>query len=198
MELIQKKVFHTLDYYRQFPSDIPDKSGIYFWVYWPFKERDTDNSNWDKFESHLKMFSSVDFNIPETSNTGYKFNVTVVERGLSGKGLLGLSDHKLSVLISHLSKGVKEREHFINYLRILAFNRPFYIGKANSLRARLIQHFEQRNSDIIDNLNSLGVSSKDILIGFEILTNTDEIPINLIYEEIAQRIIKPGLTKRPG
>jgi hypothetical protein len=188
---------NTLEFYIQFFTEIPTKSGVYYWVFWPFKDYYIEDDNFDLFVETIKYFSSINLNLPEFAETGYKFSVEIRERGLDSE-ILGLSNNKSTVLISHLKESRINRESFLNYLKSIIFAKPFYIGKANNLRTRLQQHFEQRNSEILSHLKELDIKHTDVLIGYEVIESNLEDNINTIFEEIAQRILKPGLTKRPG
>lgn len=188
---------NTLEFYKQFFSEISEKSGVYYWVFWPFKDYYLEDENFEIFIEKIKYFSSVNMNLPERTNVGYKFSIEVRERALDCE-ILGLNSNKSKILIKYLNDSKISRELFLIYLKRIIFSKPFYIGKANNLRNRLQQHFEQRNSDILNHLKEFNINHTDVLIRYEIIESNLEENINTIFEEIAQRILKPGLTKRPG
>ncbi|MBK8394596.1 MAG: GIY-YIG nuclease family protein [Leptospiraceae bacterium] len=77
--------------------------------------------------------------------------------------------------------------------------RPFYIGKAKNIRKRLANHFSQVASSILTELDKQEISYHDIYIGYRQIERVSENEkLNGIFEEIAQRMLKPGLTIRPG
>ncbi|TKB46332.1 GIY-YIG nuclease family protein [Thalassotalea mangrovi] len=190
--------FNTLEYYRQFVEDIPDKSGVYYWVYWPFRDTDADSDDIDLLLEHIRIFTITNLNLAEASNTGYKFNVIVQEIRFSGDEIFGLNNSKKTKLLAFLKESKRNRDYFLQFLKKISFSRPFYIGKADNLKQRLSQHFQRRNSEILVQLENQNIRGSDVLIGYEIIENDYDQNVNVILEEIAQRIIKPGLTKRPG
>jgi len=198
MIIEQIKEYNTLEYYSQFSNEIPVSGGIYYWVYWPFKDSDILDPNYNDFENRMKVYSAVNFHLPESVKTGYKFHVAVQELWLDHKESFGLSISKYNSLRTYLKDSKDNRIFFLDYLKKIAFSRPFYIGKANCLQNRLKQHFDGRNSQIISNLEKFSILACDVLIGFEIINDQTNNDVNAVLEEIAQRIIKPALTKRPG
>ncbi|WP_026977601.1 GIY-YIG nuclease family protein [Flavobacterium tegetincola] len=188
---------NTLEYYIQFYTDIPTKSGVYYWFFWPFKGFYLEDKNFNLFVEKIKYFSSINLNLPESAKTGYKFSVEVRERGLDCE-VLGLNNNKSTVLLAYLKESQTNREYFLNYLKNIILTKPFYIGKANNLQTRLLQHFKEQNSEILNHLSELKIEQTDVLIAYEVIESNLEDNINTIFEEIAQRILKPGLTKRPG
>jgi hypothetical protein len=198
MNLNQNREYNTLEYYRQFPEDIVSKGGVYYWVYWPFRHNDIDIENIDKLKENINKFSNTNINLPENAKTGYKFSVTVQEIRFGEGCFFGLSGKKQDDLICFLEQSVANRQQFLTYLKKVAFSRPFYIGKADNLNERLVKHFKGQSSDILKYLAEYVIQDKDVLIGYEIADNIGDLKINVILEEIAQRILKPGLTKRPG
>jgi hypothetical protein len=197
MKITQIKEFNSLEFYIQFHTDIPHKSGIYSWFFWPFKIDHIKDENFELFINKIKYFSSVNLNFSEESTTGYKFSVQVKERWFDNN-MLGLSSKKEEILISHLSKSAENRSNFLNYLQLIIFSKPFYVGKADNLNLRLRQHFEGNNSEILRYLVERKICFKDVLICYEIFDVKYDVNINSVFEEITQRIVKPGLTKRPG
>jgi hypothetical protein len=170
---------------------------VYYWCFWPFKEFHIKGSNIDTLISAIKKFGEINLNQPENANTGYKFCVSVVEQGLNNK-MLGLSEKKYEALINYLQKNEVNRKYFLDFLKKIVLSKPFYVGKADNLNNRLRQHFERINSDLLNQLEIRKINFSDVLIKFEIVNECLETNINSVFEEIAQRIIKPALTKRPG
>jgi hypothetical protein len=198
MNLNQEREYNTLEYYRQFPEEILTKGGVYYWVYWPFRDNDIEYIHINKFKENINKFSRTNINLPEYAKTGYKFSVEVQEIRFGEKPFFGLNDRKKDDLIIYLEQSEANRKQFLIFLKKIAFNRPFYIGKADNLRTRLVKHFNSQSSDILKYLSEYEIQDKDVLIGYEIADSNDDLKINVILEEIAQRLVKPGLTKRPG
>lgn len=197
MKIKQLKEFDSLEFFMQFHNEIPSKSGIYSWVFWPFKEYHVKAANFNNLVEKIEYFSAININYSESTSTGYKFEVSIKEQGFGNK-FLGLSYKKELILKSYLEYSEENRKDFLEFLKLVSISRPFYVGKADNLNQRLRQHFDGTNSDILSFLREQKINFNDILICFEILDKQFEGSINSIYEEITQRIIKPGLTKRPG
>ena len=197
MKISQLKEFDSLEFFMQFHNEIPGKSGIYSWVFWPFKESHIKENNFNNLVRKIEYFSAININYSESTSTGYKFEVSVKEQGF-GNNFLGLSDKKKLILKSYLERCEENRRDFLEFLKLVAISRPLYVGKADNLNQRLRQHFDGNNSDILSFLREQKINFSDVLICFEILDKQFEESINSVYEEITQRIIKPGLTKRPG
>jgi hypothetical protein len=197
MNIIQKKEYNTLEFYSQFYSEIPSKEGVYYWVFWPFKDSYFEDVNFERLQEKIHYFCKVNLNIPENINTGYKFRVEISERGFDND-VFGLGYKKSEILMQYLKTSKKNRIIFFEYLKNISFNKPFYIGKADNLRTRLRQHIDQRNSNILEYLIEMNIQFSDVLIGYEIIDTNFNESMNLIFEEVSQRITKPGLTKRPG
>jgi hypothetical protein len=199
MTITQVKEFNSLDFYKQFHNDIPERAGLYYWIFWPFKVDYLLDENYELFIEKIRYFSSVNLNLFEESATGYKFTVRVTEKWFDND-ILGLSRRKEEILLKYLASCKENRKDFLEYLKLISFSRPFYVGKADNLNTRLRQHFEGR-TDILKHLISSNINERDVLIGYEVLENgiDEEVEgINSVFEEITQRIIKPALTKRPG
>jgi hypothetical protein len=197
MKIFQIKEYESLEFYMQFHNEIPTKSGIYSWVFWPFKESHIKEVNFSILINTIKYFSAVNINYSETSSTGYKFEVSVKEKGFENN-FIGLSLKKEEQLKNYLKASEDNRNNFLEYLKLVCISRPFYVGKADNLNQRLRQHFEGVNSDILRFLRDQKINFNDVLICFELIDMQFDDSINNVYEEITQRIIKPGLTKRPG
>lgn len=197
MRIQQQKEFNSLEFYMQFNSEIPQEPGVYSWVFWPFKEDHVKEDSFAVLIEKLKYFSLVNLNLSEESNTGYKFTVNVRERWFEDK-LLGLSPKKEEVLKNYLMESEDNKKYFLKYLQTISFSKPFYVGKADNLYLRLNQHFEGCQSNILNYLSEYKINYRDVLIGFEIIDQHFDKSINSVFEEITQRLIKPGLTKKPG
>jgi hypothetical protein len=199
MKITQVKEYNSLDYYMQFHNRIPESAGLYYWIFWPFKIDYLLDENYELLLEKIRYYSSVNLNLFEESSTGYKFTVRVTERWF-GNDILGLSNRKEEILLKYLSSSEANRRDFLDYLKLISFSRPFYVGKADNLNNRLRQHFENR-TDILKYLINANINERDVLIGYEVLEkgiDEDIEDINGVFEEITQRIIKPALTKRPG
>jgi hypothetical protein len=197
MKINQVKEFDSLEFFMQFHAEIPARPGIYSWVFWPFKEFHTKKENYSQLLQIIEYFSVVNMNYSENSSKGFKFEVSIKEKGF-GNSFLGLSQVKEAVLKGYLERAEENRKDFIEFLKLVSISRPFYVGKADNLNQRLRQHFDGINSDILSFLREQKINYNDVLICFEVLEKQFDESINSVYEEITQRITKPGLTKRPG
>lgn len=181
-----------------YPDVIPDKPGIYYWFYWP--EYDLENITAEELLKKLKEYTHTNLRFPENFNK-FKYSISVSESLLykNEKELLGLSTKKTEELILYLKENIVNVQQFAAFFQEACFLKPFYVGKANSLNNRLRQHFNKKNdSHIIDKIELNKINFNNIWVGYKILeVSTNEIICN-IYEETLQRIIKPGLTIRPG
>jgi len=82
------------------------------------------------------------------------------------------------------------------------FSRPFYVGKADNLQARIKDH-STGNSRILSHIRAQEINNEEVWVGFYELNHLSDLDntsenINDVFEEIFQRIVKPGLTQRPG
>ena len=202
---VDNKEYQTLIYYsdQDFINKIPDRPGNYFWVHYVNIPENCSLSDVRKF---LSEYSKVDFNIPEEGG-GAKFYYKIGEMGFAYKiGEMGLvqsntifslSKGKEEVLLEHLTNPSYLNE-FIQFFKELCFKRPFYIGKAIDLRSRIKDHIKGRgNSPIKKAIEEANVDKNHIWIGYQEISQIDETILN-IYEEITQKKLKPGLTKKFG
>lgn len=197
-EIVEKIEYSSLEYYQQYSIDIPEANGIYFWVYWPFKDSNSKENNYKKLLEKIEKYSKTNLNLPVNRNLSYKYSVEVKELMFKNDTIFGLSPEKKDILLDYLKKSSNNEEHFLKYFKKIAFKKPFYIGKATNLRLRLEQHFNKK-TEILNNLEELDIDFSEILIGYETLVQEEGVVgIDSVFEEITQRIIKPGLTKRVG
>ena len=199
---VDNKEFYNLAYLmdQDFIDVIPESPGNYYWVHYPHI---ITNTPLNELKNILEEYSKVDLNIPEEGIAGQKYYYKIGELGLSNnKGsstIFGLSKGKEDVFIEYLTDS-NNLSYFINFFKELCFKRPFYIGKAKDIKSRIIDHIEGRgNSPIKATINTLGVNKNHIWVGYEIISSLtmDESILN-IFEEITQKKLKPGLTKRFG
>lgn len=194
--------YYTLKYVQIEQNVIPSTGGVYKWVYWPNLENYVENGNdyWDL----LCVYSSKKLT-EESSFNDFKFDITVVESSYNACNSnydvpFGLSDAKGHVLKDFLQE--KENRCELNrYLKPIVFSKPFYVGKADNLYARIKDHYSG-NSKLLPYIRDQGINFEDIWIGYYVLNGVDNTKntsnINDVFEEVLQRIVKPGLTKRPG
>lgn len=194
--------FNTLKYIQYDSSIIPCTEGIYKWIYWPNLEDFILNE--DKYWQVLCLFSTK--RLAEFSNfSDYKFEVTVIESSfqrLNYKSIepFGLSINKSECLKNYIHCDENRRE-FNDFLKSVVFSRPFYVGKANNLQNRIKDH-SNGNSKILKYIRDQEISNEEIWVGTYELNNlshsTESENINDVFEEILQKIVKPGLSQRPG
>lgn len=186
--------FKELAYLESYFEDIPEKEGIYSWVYWP--RFDPYNSSENAINSCIKEFTTTNLTTIERTEK-FKFRVEVGESGFPQNGnLFGLNEDKSAALWRFVSEK-KNRSAFANFFKYICFSRPFYIGKADNLRMRLVQHFRYQTKlrSLIDDNH---ISSNKIWVGFSGIELSQESGLNIIFEEILQRTLKPGLSLKPN
>jgi hypothetical protein len=178
-------------------SGIPEKYGMYQWIYWP--DFDKNNISTSDLKNLLVEYSRCNFYIEEEIRGTYKFHVKIWEQGFkNNNNVFGLSDKKSVELLNHLS----DRNNIISFnefFKDLCFARPFYVGKANDLRSRLKNHFSGK-SNVLPEINIRGINYQHILVGYkEIHLDQSLTPsLNTIFEEIYSRRMKPGLSIKPN
>ena len=194
-------VFNTLKYLQFNSSVIPCSAGIYKWVYWPNLENFISNE--DDYWKMLQVFSSK--RIADFSRfSDFKFEITVIEssfKSLCDEDIVpfGISENKSKKLRDYI-KSEENRRKFNDFLKSAIFSRPFYVGKADDLHKRLKDHSSGR-SKILSQIRSQGINNEDIWVGYfelNVFNEKNDKQINDVFEEIFQRIVKPGLTQRPG
>ncbi|MBP6738731.1 MAG: hypothetical protein KA146_02015 [Leptospiraceae bacterium] len=199
MDTIQH--YETLNFNNLYNSinyieDIPEFGGVYFWIYSPNLEMYINN--FDEFRLSLLKFTKVNLSFSEKFYK-FKYAIDVKEFIFPDKGtILGLDSNKENDLLDFL-QDLENRKYFAKYIKEISFMRPFYIGKAKNIRKRLANHFSQVASSILTELDKQEISYHDIYIGYRQIERVSENEkLNGIFEEIAQRMLKPGLTIRPG
>jgi hypothetical protein len=177
-----------------YQDDIPESEGIYSWVFYP--EFDPKEITTDELMETLLSYTKTRISTQE-STTKFKFEVTIDDSWYGAReSIFGLSSKSEKQLRLYLAEE-GNKIHFHDFFKHLCFLKPFYVGKALNLKQRIGQHIRYK-SEIRDTVDSLDISTSQIWIGYrEIALKTNE-NISKIYEEILQRTIKPGLTKRPG
>ncbi len=89
------------------------------------------------------------------------------------------------------------REQLASILECVIANfQPLYVGKANNLQNRIMEHFE-RKTPVLERIQEAKVPIEDIYIK-DSTPIVDEAPITDTIEYILQNITNPPLTKRYG
>ena len=187
--------YYSLPFLLDYPEDISEKEGIYYWVHYP--DFNPDTFLFEEIRIILERYSKTNISLSETSEQ-FKFKVEVGESSFpSNNRLFGLSQEKEGNLILFLKTDKKNVKIFRDFFKDACLRRPFYVGKAINLRNRLKQHFTGK-SDLIKILSDKSIKLNNIWIGYQEITLTSEENLSNVFEEILQRIVKPGLTQRPG
>jgi hypothetical protein len=193
--------FQKLSFLQQYYDDpqdgIPANSGIYYWVHFP--DFDPITTTADQLKDIINEFASKTLYFEEKITGNYKFEATIKEQGYPENGqMFGLSKAKSIKLHSYFQNQVN-REFFKKFFIDVCFSRPFYIGKAKNLKTRLVtQHFKRRSSDILDGIDKHVIPGTDIWIGYKEIEDLNNDDLNVIFEEIFSRRIKPAFTKKPN
>jgi hypothetical protein len=194
------KSFQKLTYYEKYfanpVSGIPKKSGVYYWVYWPEVSSKMSLIN---IEKKLLEYTKNGLIFSETVKGKYKFEAIINEQWYRDNGnIFGLSDVKKNTLINYLKADPKNLDFFVEFFERICFSRPFYIGKANNLRTRLVSQHFKGTTEIINQLDKYSIPRNDVYVGFEIIEDKAPEKVNVILEEIFSRNVKPGITKKPN
>lgn len=194
------KTFEKLTYYEKSFANpvggIPKESGIYYWVYWPNISK---NINATDLEKKLLEYSKVNLLFSETIKGRYKYSAVISEQSYRDNGnIFGLSDTKKNRLLEYFRKDQKNIHFFIDFFERVCFSRPFYIGKANNLRTRLVSQHFKGTTEVMGQITNSGISRTEIYVGYELVNDTASERVNDIFEEIFSRKVKPGLTKKPN
>jgi len=193
--------FQKFTYYEKHYSNvidgIPEKSGIYYWVYHPTIN---DDISVDNLEKKLLEYTKVNLFFTETLTGPYKFKAVISEQWYKDNGnIFGLSEIKKNRLLNYFRRDNNNIKVFLEFFERICFSRPFYVGKADNLRTRLVkQHFKGTSSSILGEIKNNNVSLTEIYIGFEEIEDLENDEINEVFEEIFSRRTKPALTKRPN
>ena len=192
---INEVEYNTLSYFASNLDSIPSYSGVYYWVYWPSYIDGQILA--EEYVLKLKEYSSNEL-ILESNFQDYRFKLTVKDSHFLDKnGLFGLNEKKTNCLLEFISYNNDNLLNFVCFFKKAAFMKPFYIGKANNLKQRISQHISGE-SKIKPKIQKSGINHNDIWIGFERVEDSKSDELNLIYEEIIQRIVKPSLSEKAG
>ncbi len=196
--LVNNRNYKTFLYYSDsdYINEIPELSGNYYFVHYI-----NIPSNYNLFTSWklLKQFSLVDFDSSEEGR-GQKYFYKVREltfRDYNPTSVFGLSQARESKLYEHLASSAKTLEKFLTYYRELCFARPFYIGKAINLRSRINQHLKGVSSPILGQIQERSIDKDNVWISYDVIEQDSDDVLN-IYEEIAQKFLKPSITEKFG
>jgi hypothetical protein len=195
--LVNNREYKTFLYYSDSDNinQIPELSGNYYFVHYiNIDSKLGVNESWKA----LKNFSSVDFDNSEEGK-GQKYFYKVRElsfKDYNPNSVLGLKAERATTLFEYLSSSNLNLNKFLSYYRDLCFTRPFYIGKAQNLRSRISQHV-RGSSNILKEIDSHSIDKDCIWISFEIIDQEAPEILN-IYEEIAQKFLKPSITEKFG
>ena len=176
-------------------DSLSHRNGIYYWVYWP--KFDQNKIGQKDLVNLIIEFSEKKLTYSEPIKGKYKFEGNIVEQGFKNNGnLFGLASKKSKVLKNYLqdSDNIKE---FASFFKELCFARPFYIGKANDLKDRLKSHFNYQ-SGVLDQIDKAKINHSQIWVGYKLIEDKTNSGLNVIFEEIFSRTLKPGLTKKPN
>lgn len=191
-----EKLTYLTKYYDDPVNGLPEKSGIYFWVYWP--EFDPYKIDIDRLEEKLIEFSGKKLQFEEELHGRFKYKSVIYEQRFENNGNpFGLSPSKRIKLINYLSDK-NNLESFSIFFKEVCFARPFYIGKANNLRTRLVAGHFKRKTEVIPEIEKQKIPLSEIWIGYKLIPPFENEDMNTIFEEILSRNIKPGLTKKPN
>ncbi len=180
-------------------EEIPVESGTYYWYHWP---QFSDGISKEGLNKLLLKYSNQSLNLDEEL-IGLKNKVIIKERFFEQKtpirynAILGLNQAKSLQLLDFIFCNHEAFIYFQNFFKELCFARPFYIGKAKSLRTRLGNHFDRVDSKILNHISERNISQTEIWITWSLTPPINE-EISHLFEEIIQRKLKPGLVEKYG
>ena len=178
---------------------LPTNPGVYIWRYWP-SPNSLNKEGLIKFINELNASFPIYEEILKNNRATFTMQRTAFgERG--GEGLLGINkaNKKIQNLLKYMETDQVSREKLASILEtMISTAPPLYIGKADNIKTRLIQHFNLE-TDFSVRLKESLIPIKDIYVSFLIdeVSEEDKI-ITTGIEEILQRITNPPLTKRYG
>lgn len=178
---------------------LPTNPGVYIWRYWP-SPNSLNKEGLIKFINELNASFPIYEEILKNNRATVTMQRTAFgERG--GEGLLGINkaNKKIQNLLNYMETDQVSREKLASILEtMISTAPPLYIGKADNIKTRLIQHFNLE-TDFSVRLKESLIPIKDIYVSFLIdeVSEEDKI-ITTGIEEILQRITNPPLTKRYG
>jgi hypothetical protein len=182
-------------------SKIPETPGIYIWRFWPTL------AGVDK-ESFFKMWARWERTQPQFEENAKNSRIGVTVRrtpfGIaeSETSLFGFDrdSDKAKNLLEAIESEADTRQMLATTMEcLLSAAPPLYIGKADNLRSRLINHFDEQGSTVLAQVRRAEISFDDIYISFIADPVSDaNISITTALEEIIQRITNPPFTKRYG
>lgn len=192
-----QKLSWLKQYYMDPTDGIPDKSGIYYWIYWP--DFDSKIITKKKLETKLTEYSSKNLQFPEILRGPYKFIAEIKEQKFdkNRSPFLGLSPSKKIRLMNYFNNR-SNINSFHDFFKELCFARPFYIGKANNLRSRLVSSHFRNKSNVVPEIQKQKISESQIWIGYKLIPMNATDEMNVVFEEILSRNLKPGLSKKPN
>lgn len=178
-------------------NGIPELPGIYFWVYWP--DFNSDFISKTALENLLVDYSSKTLQFPETLKGTYKFVAEIKEQKFDKNvdPLFGLSPSKKNQLLRYFDDRSNIKE-FHAFFKEICFARPFYIGKANNLRTRLVKSHFRDKSYVVPEIRNQRINESEIWVGYKLVPMNNNDQMNVIFEEILSRNVKPGLSKKPN
>lgn len=180
-------------------SKIPSCSGIYIWRYWP-------TVRGLEFDDLISLFEKVQKEFPRQSellrNSRIEAKILRTPFGSDSQDrVMGKNQghDKILNLLSSIKESRENRVAIANLIEcLLAQAAPIYIGKADNLKNRLVQHFEGK-TDFSQRLRKTSISVEDIYISYikDEISILDE-SITTTLEEILQRVTNPPLVSRYG
>ena len=146
MKIINEIDFKTLSYYLNNIESISVEGGIYYWIYWPAYKRGVINT--DEYIDKVFEYSSKSVAISKYFSD-FKFSICIKETEFldinsTKRNFLGLSCNKRDLLLKIIKNDEDKFDEFVNIFKKSCFMKPLYVGKADNLRVRLLQHFKEQ------------------------------------------------------
>lgn len=193
---------HPLSHLMRGREKIPSVAGLYIWRYWPSLanvDKETFFKMWERWKNTQPQFEE------EVNNSRIKVSVRRTPFGISNKQTDIFGFDRESTKAANLARAIDSdagTRQMLAYTMesLVSAIPPLYIGKADNLRARLSDHFNEQSSSVIQSIRDSGISHDDIYISFIIdpVTQATGSAVTTALEEIIQRMTNPPLTKRFG
>jgi hypothetical protein len=197
--------------YKKDPALIPQKPGMYFWIFFPDFDPKTISIN--DFRDLMIYYTNSQPFFFEKIKGRYKYQGVIYENrfnfdfiksiqdpnatNIESKTIFSLSTEKENKLLNELQSNRSHMEYFHSYFKELCFYRPFYVGKADNLFDRLEDHFNDQ-TEVVPEIKRRKIKMHDIFLGYKTIPTTMQTDLNVILEEIFSKTVKPGLTLKPN
>lgn len=196
IRLIRGKSLRTLT---ANPNKVPTYSGVYIWRYWPQPRSYSEQDLNEFLKKVIEEFPYVEREINKNNETMTYRRCALGCDSDNPFQSIGLTRAKIDKLEELLKNGEKLKSICNAFELMLYMLPPLYIGKANNLSLRILQHINRSSSKLLDKIDGANIDYGDIYIHFikDDLSSPDSDMSDLL-EIIIQRVTNPVFTNRQG